>query len=76
MEHSKNAPRERRYTRGENHPNCRISDEDVDLIVALGTGPGRLTPRQILAKFDDYDPPLGLTTIKDILNGRKRGRRD
>jgi hypothetical protein len=57
---------------GENHPRARLSDDDVSLIIelrALG-----LKLREIAAKFDDFEPPIAVTTVGDICAGRRRGQ--
>lgn len=73
MEHSKKRTKTSAQ-HGEKNPNCRVTDEDVWLMIQLRENHG-FSPRQLQAKFDDYDPPIGITTIKEILSGKKRGRR-
>lgn len=57
---------------GEDHPNCRVSEEDVRLILLLREE--GLSFQAIADKLDTYAPALSWVTIRDIANGRRRGR--
>lgn len=64
-----------RAQHGLSNPAARIREEDIDLIFALRQSPYSLSPAQIAAKLDDYDPPISPHTVRDILRGRRRCRR-
>ena len=57
---------------GGHHPRARLSDADVQMILTLREA--GLLLREIAAKFDDFDPPIAVTTIGDICAGRRRGQ--
>lgn len=57
---------------GEGHQRAKLSDADVDLILALheaGVGYAR-----IAKKFDDLPGGIAKSTVRDICTGRIRGQ--
>lgn len=57
---------------GQDHPRARVSDADVELMRSLRDSGMKL--REIAAKFDNYDPPLAVSTVGDICAARRRGQ--
>lgn len=64
---------ERGYRVGEDHHRSRLSNADVDMIHLLHEA--GLTYRQIIAKLDHIVPPIGKSTIHDIVTYRGRAQR-
>lgn len=69
----KHTPRKTGPLYGEAHPRTKLSDSDIDTIHYLSAA--GLSHRQIADKFDDIPGGVSKSTIRDILNGRIRGRR-
>lgn len=57
---------------GESHWRARLSDADVQQVLDLRAA--GMSYSQIAAKFDDFEPPLGRTTVSDICRGKIRGQ--
>ena len=55
---------------GESHWRARLSDADVQQILDLREA--GLTYAAISEKLDDFEPPIGRTTISDICRGKSR----
>jgi hypothetical protein len=57
---------------GQDHHRAKLSNRDVDQIFELREL--GLSYTQIASKFDDIEGGVGRRTVRDILNGKRRGQ--
>ena len=57
---------------GESHWRARLSDADVQQVLDLRDA--GLSYAAIAAKLDDFEPPIGRSTIADICRGKSRSQ--